>query len=505
MYPNWVSDRKDFCGEIADYKSEERRMHMKRRFSRSSVLGTIALLSCASQVTAQDGSFRQNAVDELAARHVLAHSKLPPLPEMPSGFIDADLARAESDPQAMSSYTLERMLSLAAANNPTIRQARLQIGGETARALQAGLYPNPILMYVGETINSSGTAGEFQGFEVQQRFVTAHKLQLSRLKYRQRARVSEHMAVAQQYRVSNDIQRHFYQTLAAMERMNLQLELLKTAEDGSVTSRELYNQGQTNLPGIHRANVELQQRRLDLLRTQNEFAESFRQLTSVVGCSLPIGRVEGNLRPEESMPPFETVYAGLVEDSPEVLAARAKLVADQTTLQRESVQWVPDVVVRGGPGYDFTNNDPVYNAGVQIELPIYDRNQGTVLQARRDLQRQQEEIRRVELQLRERLAMAYRMYATALQHATEYDRVIIPQRQDAYRELLEGYQDNRVDWPEVLRAQADYFAARLQQVDQFRDVRIQEVMIDGFLLEGGLMAVQGPMPPGHIDAVAKPR
>ncbi len=54
-------------------------------------------------------------------------------------------------------------------------------------------------------------------------------------------------------------------------------------------------------------------------------------------------------------------------------------------------------------------------------------------------------------------------------------------------------------------AQREYFAARLQQIDQFRDVRIQEAMIDGFLLEGGLMAAQGPTPPGHIDAVAKPR
>ena len=43
-------------------------------------------------------------------------------------------------------------------------------------------------------------------------------------------------------------------------------------------------------------------------------------------------------------------------------------------------------------------------------------------------------------------------------------------------------------------AQREYFAARLQQIDQFRDVRIQEAMIDGFLLEGGLMAAQGPTP-----------
>lgn len=434
---------------------------------------------------------------------VLPASKLPPLPEMPTGFLD--VSTAVVDPQVVATYTLDSVLEMAAANNPTIRQARLQISAETAKALQAGLYPNPLLMYVGEKINSDGTAGEFQGFEVQQRFVTAGKLQLSRLKYRQRAHVAEHLAIAQQYRVSNDIQRHFYMTLAAMERISLQDELVKTAEDGAVTSRELFNQGQATLPDVRKANVMLQQRRLGLLNAQNEYNEAFRQLTSLIGCPMEVGIVSGSLRPEVSLPAFETVYEDLIQSSPEVLAAKAKLTADQTTVKRESVQWIPDIVVQGGPGYNFTNNDDVYNASVRLEVPLFDRNQGTIMQAQRDLQRQQEEIRRTELVLRERLAMTYRMYATSLQHATEYEQVVIPERKAAYTEQLQSYKDNRIDWEEVLQTQQEFFIARLDQINQFRDVRIQEVMIESYLLEGGLMAAQNPTPPGHIDAVPKPR
>ncbi|MEO8271041.1 MAG: TolC family protein [Aureliella sp.] len=434
---------------------------------------------------------------------VLPESKLPPLPPLPSGFLDVTTAMI--DAEVVPTYTLDSVLALAAGNNPTIRQARLQISAETAKALQAGLYPNPLLMYVGEKINSDGTAGEFQGFEVQQRFVTAGKLQLSRLKYRQRAHVAEHLAIAQQYRVSNDIQRHFYMTLAAMERISLQNELVKNAEDGAVTSRELFNQGQATLPNVRQANVMLQQRRLELLNAENEYNEAFRQLTAVIGCPMEIGIVTGSLRPEVTLPAFETVYADLIASSPEVLAAKAKFAADQTTVQRESVQWIPDVVVQGGPGYNFTNNDPVYNASVRLEVPLFDRNQGTIMQAQRDLQRQQEEIRRTEMVLRERLAMAYRKYATSLQHATEYEQVVIPERKLAYTEQLRSYKDNRIDWEDVLHTQQDFFMARLEQINQFRDVRIQEMMIDGYLLEGGLMAAPGPTPPGHIDAVPKPR
>ncbi|MEZ6082132.1 MAG: TolC family protein, partial [Pirellulaceae bacterium] len=152
-------------------------------------------------------------------------------------------------------YSLPGMLQLASANNPTLRQAQLQISAQTAKALQAGLYPNPILNYIGEQIGVNGTAGEFQGMSVQQRFVTAQKLQLSREKYMRRAHVSEHQAMVQQFRVCNDVRIHFYRTLASWQIAVMRSELLKTAEDMAVTARELYNQGQANRPDVHRSNV----------------------------------------------------------------------------------------------------------------------------------------------------------------------------------------------------------------------------------------------------------
>ncbi|GJL52980.1 MAG: hypothetical protein NPIRA02_01120 [Nitrospirales bacterium] len=83
--------------------------------------------------------------------------------------------------------TLKQLEQLAQEHNPTLRQARMQIKGERAKALQAGLYPNPIVGYSGEQIGVNDTVGEFQGGFVQQRIVTAGKLRLSREKYLARA------------------------------------------------------------------------------------------------------------------------------------------------------------------------------------------------------------------------------------------------------------------------------------------------------------------------------
>lgn len=405
---------------------------------------------------------------------------------------------------------LESVLSLTTQNNPTLRQARLQISAELAKAQQAGLYPNPTLAYAGEQIfvdveGDTDSPGEFQGGILSQRFVTGGKLRLSREKYLRRAHVSEHLAVAQQYRVCNDVRIHFYRTLAAQQRLEMHRELLKTAEDAAVTARELYNAGQANRYDVRKSNVMLQRTRLDVQRAEHEYRMRFRELTALVGLDLPVGAVVGTLATTESLATFDATLARIVAESPEVLAARAKLAADRVTIEREEVEWIPDIVVSAGSGYNFDAKETVAVADVSIEIPLFDRNQGTVAQARADFNRQRREIRRTELTLRQRLAMVYEEYAMAFEHATEYRDSIVPEMKAAYRELLGSYKENRIEWPDVLQAQSDYAEVRLAQIDFEEQLRRSEVLIQGYLLDSGLNAASGPTPAGHIDSVPKPR
>ena len=407
-------------------------------------------------------------------------------------------------------YGLQDLLTLAAENNPTIRQARLQISAQTAKALQAGLYPNPTLNYIGEQIgvdteDDTDSPGEFQGMTLRQRFVTGGKLRLSREKYMRRAHISQHIAMAQQFRVCNDVKVQFYRTLAAREILTLREELLKTAEDTAVTARELFNNGQATRPDVRRSNIALQKSRLAVLRSQNDYRESYRRLLALVGVDLGESSLEGNLMPDYAPIAYQEAMSNILSESPELAAARAKLRADGVTVRREQVEWIPDIVAEGGAGYNFEANETVAAAGVSIELPVFDRNQGTIRQAQLDYRRQQEEIRRTELNLQQQLATIYQTYYTALQFATEYDRVIVPEAKAAYEESLRSYKANRVDWPTVLGAQTDYTDARLTLVQQLEEMRTGEVMVRGYLLSGGLTAAPGPTPPGHIDAVPKPR
>ena len=103
------------------------------------------------------------------------------------------------------------------------------------------------------------------------------------------------------------------------------------------------------------------------------------------------------------------------------------------------------------------------------------------------------------------LAKRYRSYLTALQHVRDYQRVVLPEVRRAYELRLRAYGKNRQDWPQVLTAQNNYYHERLAYAQHLLAWREGEVAINGLLLVGGLEPAEGPMPRGHIDAVAKPR
>ncbi len=424
----------------------------------------------------------------------------------PPGIPQAPGSRwAQPDIPLQTTLTLEESESLACQFNPTLLQATAQVEGIVGKAVQAGLWPNPTLVYSAEQIGVSGTAGEFHGGLIRQRIVTGRKLDLSRAKYLARSRTAEWVALAQQYRVLNDVRLHYFQARGRQEIVDLQRELLKNEEDAAVTAREMVNVGQATRADVHRSNVALQQQRLNLLMAENDARQSLEQLVALIGTDLEPQFLSTPLKGELALINWDEALNRLITDSPQMAAARAKLEADRLTIRREIAEPVPDIIVQGGAGWNAVETETVGMAQVMMEIPVFDWNQGTIRQAEADYARQEGEIRRVERNLRQQLAVTYRNYLTAFQQVRNYQEIIIPEAKLAYDLQLQSYEVDRAPWPDVLFAEQKYIQNRIQYINSLIAWRQNEVSIMGFLLHGGLSNPPTPMPAGHIDAVAQPR
>jgi outer membrane protein TolC len=441
---------------------------------------------------------------------VPASATLPAPPDQPL----PDRLPAPAGPPAQSAAPLvapgaplgvEAVEQLAWANNPTLVQARSQVDGTLAKALQAGLWPNPVLGYQADKIGSEGTVGEFQGGFLQQEIVTAQKRRVSREKYLARAKAAEFVALAQQYRVVNDIRRMYWRAAGAERLMVVREQMIKNAQDRVVTTDEMFNVGQANAVQVRQARVELQRAKLELQAATNDRDRYRRELAAFVGADLPPGPLADPFGEALAPLDWEPALAYTVAESPEVREAEAKLQSDRITVDRERREPIPNVTARVGPGYDFTQNRTVVNAQVSMPVPIWNWNQGTVKQAQADLVRQQAEVRRIELRLGRDLAMHFQQYLTARQHVETYRATVLPEAEKAYKARLDAYKERRETWPNVLDAQRELYQRQVEYTQNLVTWREQRTLIEGFLLTGGLDAPPNPTPPGHIDANAQPR
>ena len=425
-------------------------------------------------------------------------------------------------PGAPPTLGLSDFEQLALARNPTLWQAAAQLDAAQSRSFQAGLYPNPTLGYVQEQIGALGESiptgrgvvargkaspGELVGGFVQQEIITGGKLRLSRAKFAEEANAARWQVEAQQLRVLNNVRIRFFEVVAAQRLISIHRDLVRLNDDAVRTTEELANVGQANEPDLLQAKIEARRARVALRNAENHYRGNWESLVSVVGAPelrptlLDDRSFEAGAAPLD----FEATLANLLCSSPEIQAALAEIRRDQIMVRRERVEPIPNITVQAIVGHNYEFN--ITTAGVQasLPLPIFNRNQGTVREARSDLARDHAEHDRVALSLRQRLADTATRYNDALQSIEDFRAESLPLARRAYDVQLANFRARRAAWPQVLVAQRTYVEMDREYIQSLLELRRAEVEITGLLLSDGLAPPDTPTSQGHIEAVPTPR
>jgi cobalt-zinc-cadmium efflux system outer membrane protein len=121
-----------------------------------------------------------------------------------------------------------------------------------------------------------------------------------------------------------------------------------------------------------------------------------------------------------------------------------------------------------------------------LPIPLINRNQGGIRLAQAELIAAQNEMGRVELDLRQRLAAAYGRYANARQQVDRYSRDILPDARESLELVDGGYRQGEFSFLTLLTAQRTYFQTNLAYVEALRQLRENTVAIEGLLLTDSL-------------------
>jgi outer membrane protein, heavy metal efflux system len=412
-------------------------------------------------------------------------------------------AQAQAPPPDQKTITLEELQQMALQNNPTLAQATANIRAAEGRKQQSGLYPNPIVGYQGEQIRGGSFRGGEQGFFVQQNIVTAGKLGLNRNIFEQEKRQAETEADEQKLRVVTNVKMSYIQALAAQQTLELRHNLSKLAQDAVETSRQLANVGQADAPDVLEAEVEGQQADLAVTMAEQSQQRVWKELAAVVGNPhLHLMRLEGTL---EDIPAVDAdnFVEKIVNESPAVKIAELGVKKAEASLARAKRESIPDLQLRAGMqqnlellGTTGRSTGLQGFADVGVQIPIFNRNQGSIATSKADLQRAQREVERVKLALRERAASIVQNYAYSQAATARYKNEMIPRAQKAYEMYAKKYQQMAAAYPQVLIAQRTLMQLQVAYVNALESSATNSVALQSYLLTDGLEA---PSQPGEID------
>ncbi len=96
------------------------------------------------------------------------------------------------------------------------------------------------------------------------------------------------------------------------------------------------------------------------------------------------------------------------------------------------------------------------------------------------------EVRRVELELRDRLVDAFEQYANGRWQVEAYQSTILPNSQSSLEMVRIGYREGELGYLALLTAQRTYSSANLEYLKSLRALWTSSVEIQGMLLRGGL-------------------
>ncbi len=393
--------------------------------------------------------------------------------------------------------TLAELEQLALAGNPTVQQAQAAVDAARGRSRQAGTLPNPVIGYSAEelTTNSVDPRGE-HGFFVEQTIPLGGKLRLGRRVFEREAERAEAELELQRRRIASSVRTLFYEALTSERRVEVQERLAALASEAVGVTAQLFNVGAADKPDFLEMEIEARRMQLSLNAAKNRTFAIRQQLAAVVGDPAIAGRaLAGSV--DQAIPELQRDAAlqALLEQSPQVRAARAELARTQALTAQARKTTFPDLFLRGGAAYNRehgeTSGRPIGWEGqieAGISVPLFNRNQGGIAAARADETRAQAELRRLELSLRSAAATEFASYLSALGEADTYRREILPRAEEAYTLYLTRYREMAAAYPQVLVAQRTLFEMSDRYLESLEQAWRAALRIQGLLAGDGLQA-----------------
>ena len=389
---------------------------------------------------------------------------------LPSASFGADpKISIEQSIRPQGTLTLRDVIAQVLLRNPELEAFSLEVRAREARALQAGLYKNPNILFDVQDVFGSGGFKKAQ--QSQSTILLSQVIELGGKRTKREKEALSHKDLAfwdyeaARMNILTRVAKAYTDALAAQEKLKLAQELVQLSQKSHDAVQARVTAGKVSPIQEVKAQVALSTTQIQYEQAENNLKAAYRQLASFWGSLTPrFKNVSGHLYRIAPVPSFDFM-AGQMQSNPDLARWAAEMTQRTAAVDLEKANAVPDLRVGAGARWFEETNDNSFIVEFSIPIQLFDRNQGGIAEARHRLAKARAQRRAVELKLNAALAAGYSRMANAHSRVTSLKTKILPGARTAFEAVNEGYRFGKFGYLELLDSQRTWFNARSQFLD----------------------------------------
>jgi cobalt-zinc-cadmium efflux system outer membrane protein len=383
----------------------------------------------------------------------------------------------------IESLTLNQALELAERQHPQLAEAHALVEAAAGRAQQAGTLPNPeaivgaqqlpldsdgsnqreYIAGIAQPIPLGGRLGQARETEQLEREVRVRGLEVTRRDLRKRVHGAFATALYQE---------KAFQT---------QQQITQSARQVTAITKARVDAGDAPPEDLARIEMELARLQLEVQRSQSLREQALLALTAAMGnVNLNVKSLAGDLALAFELPTLESLVANLAA-APELRQANASLRASNARIDLAKAERIPDVKVEVLYHRLESTRENTLDIGLSIPLPLFDRNQGKLREARAEAAAAEARSRLTENELNLRLRESHAQLTAALATSRSFQSEIMPRAEIMLKAAESRYAAGDTSLADVLPIRRDWAAMQLAHLESMRDVMQAWGEVSGYL------------------------
>jgi len=377
---------------------------------------------------------------------------------------------AAQQPAPSIRIDLEQAIQMAIVHNHALKAARTEIQQSQAQEITAAIHPNPVFTY-DDLYLPIFNPGQFTSavldnttefdLGVTYTFERGHKRQARIRAARDQTAVTRSQVSDTERGLTFSVAQQFVGILLAKSNLQFATQDLASYQQTVNLSSEQYKAGAISEGDLLKIRLQLLQFQMDVSQAQLSLVQAFASLRALLGYdALPAGYdVIGELAYQPLKLNQEDLQLKALQLRPDLVAAQQAVTAAQSQYSLAKANGKRDLITT----FDYTHVSALNNAGMtlNIEIPIFDRNQGEIARTHYAINQAQETKTAAEQTVMTDVANAYEAFKTGDQVVQLYLSGYLKQAQDS-RDISEyAYKRGAASLLDFLDAERSYRATQL--------------------------------------------